>query len=581
MFILSNLPGYTYGQTQKSSAMTSDFTLGTAHSLQKVRRDGANLDTLQFPARIHLDAARDEGESFQVVVIPSQNDLHNVKVTVDALSGPQGQLPVRWHRVEYVKTGNPSYKVEYVGWWPDPLMPSAPFDVPAERVQPLWFTIDVPPDAKPGVYHGTVAVETTNCSKSIPITMRVRNIILPRPGTLALPFGLYKGTLSKWYGQDIDIATYAQWCEFLGKYRITPKNIGYEFVQRSIKKLPSGEKVLEVNMDALQQTVGKLADKYFAPHSYGLYRLPSAPHYLKGPEAQRSNWDATAISKPVITYFNEWKKQGFPDEVYIYGVDEPVGDDFLTFLNTAYQQIKESVPQGKIMQTIGGTAPQLAGLVDIWCPKTTAVRKNFYKERRKAGDVLWNYICVSPVPPCANFFIDEPAIDHRILFWQTKKVQATGLLYWSTTWYNSITAPASGEPAFPDVPMDMRQQELFTNNWVSVNGDGLLIYPGKETTPLPSIRLEVIRDGVEDYEYITLLEQLVEKVEALPKYQTPKGETVIQQAKQLCRIPETISRDVDDFTKEPQIIFNRRKEIGDMIEQLVHILEVQDWKKWK
>ena len=53
----------------------------------------------------------------------------------------------------------------------------------------------------------------------------------------------------------------------------------------------------------------------------------------------------------------------------------------------------------------------------------------------------------------------------------------------------------------------MRQQELFTVTWVSVNGDGLLIYPGKEMTPLPSIRLEVIRDGVEDYEYLVLLEQ--------------------------------------------------------------------------
>jgi hypothetical protein len=48
---------------------------------------------------------------------------------------------------------------------------------------------------------------------------------------------------------------------------------------------------------------------------------------------------------------------------------------------------------------------------------------------------------------------------------------------------------------------------------MAFNGDGMLIYPGKNG-PLPSIRLKMIRDGLEDYEYLTLLKKVSDKVSA-------------------------------------------------------------------
>eukprot|EP01050_Picozoa_sp_SAG11_P025455 SAG11_NODE_5747_length_1472_cov_5.530226_1_plen_119_part_10 len=48
------------------------------------------------------------------------------------------------------------------------------------------------------------------------------------------------------------------------------------------------------------------------------------------------------------------------------------------------------------------------------------------------------------------------------------------------------------------------------------NGDGMLIFPGKHGTALPSIRLENLRDGMEDYGLLAHLpastrEQLIAK----------------------------------------------------------------------
>ena len=129
--------------------------------------------------------------------------------------------------------------------------------------------------------------------------------------------------------------------------------------------------------------------------------------------------------------------------------------------------------------------------------------------------------------------------------------------------------------------MDVRNHPQYLKGWVHVNGDGFLLYPGKDVTPLPSIRLEVIRDGIEDFEYLALLEDLVAKVKALAKYKTPAGQTVIREAEELCKVPQSLSRDVDDFTHDPEILFARRKAVGNMIEQLTQILNEKDYERWK
>ncbi|MBM4048862.1 MAG: hypothetical protein FJ279_27490, partial [Planctomycetes bacterium] len=134
---------FKVGQTGEKG----DFRVAIAHSLQKIRRTGPLTDA-PLIRRVRLDAARDEAESFQLVVLPNGQALKNVKVEAKPLAGPGGSVPLVWHRVGYVETAPPAYPTEYVGWWPDPLLPAGPFDVAADERQPLWFTAVVPPDAK-------------------------------------------------------------------------------------------------------------------------------------------------------------------------------------------------------------------------------------------------------------------------------------------------------------------------------------------------------------------------------------------------------------------------------------------------
>jgi len=103
-----------------------------------------------------------------------------------------------------------------------------------------------------------------------------------------------------------------------------------------------------------------------------------------------------------------------------------------------------------------------------------------------------------------------------------------------------------------------------------VNGDGMLIYPGPDITPVSSIRLEIIRDGIEDYEYLALLSRLVTQSRTLPGRKQPRE--VLRRAEDLLTVPAEMSRSMTEFTKDPDMILERRRAIADAIESLTRAL---------
>ena len=90
--------------------------------------------------------------------------------------------------------------------------------------------------------------------------------------------------------------------------------------------------------------------------------------------------------------------------------------------------------------------------------------------------------------------IDAPATLNRAMEWQAWREKVTGELYYDTTYAFS-------------------RGDAWTNQYYfSGNGDGTLFYPGTPakiggTTQIPiaSLRLKMIREGQEDYEYLKML----------------------------------------------------------------------------
>jgi hypothetical protein len=92
------------------------------------------------------------------------------------------------------------------------------------------------------------------------------------------------------------------------------------------------------------------------------------------------------------------------------------------------------------------------------------------------------------------------------------------------------------------------------------NGDGLLIYPGPNCTPLPSLRLEVVRDGIEDYELLVLLETLARELKAKDK--SGKYGFIVDEAMHLTNVSTNVVADLTHFTSEPDVILAQRSRVA-------------------
>ena len=85
------------------------------------------------------------------------------------------------------------------------------------------------------------------------------------------------------------------------------------------------------------------------------------------------------------------------------------------------------------------------------------------------------------------------------MFWTTYMLNGTGFLYWHVSYYPGVSSTSN--------TYTMRCPFSQTGA-----GDGILIYPGSaygQLDPIPSIRLINMRDGIEEYQMLTMLEEVM------------------------------------------------------------------------
>jgi hypothetical protein len=207
---------------------------------------------------------------------------------------------------------------------------------------------------------------------------------------------------------------------------------------------------------------------------------------------------------------------------------------------------------------IGGSKPrkELIGYMDIWDPITHGGDiYDFDPQSTKAAlergeEVFW-YTCVGPKMPFANVYNDHPLTAIRALWWQSWKYGITGYEYWWFNWWESNLELSKGSRPWP---LD-RRREWNSRSYDWANGDGLLVYPGPEGTALPSLRLSVIRDAIEDWEVLFLLDRASECAG-----RSPETEQLVQQASKILSVPRFVTADLTHWSKDPRVYFNIRAE---------------------
>ena len=135
----------------------------------------------------------------------------------------------------------------------------------------------------------------------------------------------------------------------------------------------------------------------------------------------------------------------------------------------------------------------------------------------------------------------------------TAKYRPDGFLYYQISIWNSRKPIESG----PFTDWDPR-------SWTTYHGDGSWTCVGPGGTPLPTIRLENFRDGLEDYAYVRLLELAIARVSASPDLRERKVEW-LQQAKQLLDVPAEVLKSKTEFTHDPAPLYRYRARLAQAI----------------
>lgn len=183
---------------------------------------------------------------------------------------------------------------------------------------------------------------------------------------------------------------------------------------------------------------------------------------------------------------NGWEK------AWVQGLFDEPEDPFIERYRTLIGVMRAVKPDVRILEatlTLNAT-----GLVDIWCPQVHEFQAHadFYQERKKAGDQVWVYTCLSPGGPWLNRLLDQERLRQVYMGWAMSKFDVDGFLHWGG---NHHTA----KPFEELVRFHMVGQYLPA-------GDSHVWYP-VPAGPLSSHRFEAHRIGLEDFELLAQLKR--------------------------------------------------------------------------
>ncbi len=408
-----------------------------------------------------------------------------------------------------------------MGKWPDPLIPvidrfvgerrsGLPSRLGRGEELTLWVELFVPRSASPGDYRSELDVRGNGKTVArVGIALHVHPFVLPATSSLPVTFGFAQSTAAM--GHFGRVAWGPEDTALTRLYALSALRHRISLHGGSMAPAPWVGRG-RVDFRAYDQEVGPFLDGTADP----------------GGPAEGARWSAFELRRPrgltateqaqyLTVVVRHLRARGWIGRVFDYTADEPQPPRFAELRRRA-AQLRASAPEIPRLVTHTLDA-SLLGAVDIWCPPINLLDDKPGQPAnpsRAAYDrpntrIWWYQSCLSHgcQGPGETYFsgwpsyaIDAPPIAHRALQWLTYRYRIGGELYYNTV--ESYRTPNGRGPGDP-----------WRDAWRhGGNGDGTLFYPGRPNLiggrthiPVESIRLKRIRDGLEDYEYLRLLER--------------------------------------------------------------------------
>lgn len=477
-----------------------EWWVGTKHSTFKIRPD----DTPLHPANnsVKIQAAQNEYEAFQVVV-HAFRELKGLKVSCNDLVGPRGaRIPAdafMVYRQAFVDCKVPTGNSGLGGAWPDGLIPDVdqyfsekrnafPCNVGVGKNQPVWIDLYIDSKTPPGKYRGNILVQANGVSSiKVPVELEVWPFALPIQPSMRSVFGSNPGFVKAAHQPKDLVGLTRKYFDSAARHRVSLHIGGWN----AYNTVANSDGSYTVSGGQSEQYMGDAWDG--TQFSNGVKFSPVHVSHYTGSiktQEQRIRW-----WQSVESFLD---KKGWLENNFVYVWDEPVKSVYPQIIDIC-KEIHSGTSKVKAMVTIEPD-PSLYGSVDIWCPVINYYNPEWH-ERKKEGEEIWWY--PSNMSHQDKNLPDYGALDHqaiyaRILSWVSWSCDIDCILYFDT------------------MSTFQRGKEAWTNTFeFGGNGDGQLFYPGltdviggKNDIPVDTIRLKMIRESFEDYEYLSLLKSL-------------------------------------------------------------------------
>ena len=490
------------------------------------------------PDKVTLEMARGEYESAQLA-ITAYESLNNVQVTVEPLLHVGSGKTLDKMRIRYLTRYRQLLPKPWLRWvdqfpidpkngWtgiPDPLFERPVTQIAAGQSQALWLTVFMPEKAPAGVYRTAVTCKVGDVTQSIPAEVTVWDFALPHEGLMGEPY------------HDFQFLSPDGRRELL-HWMVTP--LVQNFVEHGMRVFHLGPKDMFRWHFSADATFKGLKHPSFAVSADGKAALDSSRFdwlvELCDRTAQPFKIRYMLYSRPLLGGLGDFRKalpqrfkdvspdsghaishveemfrlfkqhladKGWSERFMVKVADEPGGYDKWAEFENVIAGRRAGVPVMTCFNAIEWKEAEAGlGKMAVWMPLYQLHNPEFFRKARAAGDLVSWYNC-GPKPRI-NAGADHSEI--RGYLWQAAKADLDIICWWGIqNWRQGTTSCWTNRYAhhnslvWPDHPRKAKWREKGRT---------------RDGSPIDGLRWELVREGMEDTRYVTLLRSRIAEARA-------------------------------------------------------------------
>jgi hypothetical protein len=405
---------------------------------------------------------------------------------------------------------------EAPGWFPDPL-----WDLPAQlapaRTASLWVTLAVPPDADPGLYRGRIELSAGGRPlKRLAFRVRIFAARVPEQRTLKITNWVNLG--DKTSRQFYDVPQFSEeWWTLVGNVGRVLADHRQNVIYTPLLELVEARVVdggLAFGFDRFDRwvetfrragVIGFIEGSHLLDRA-GSYDAPLVVRTLRPDGASVATVSlppddpgAAAFLAAFLPALNAHLEEKGWKSIYLQHIlDEPHGGEPPYYARFG-AMVRRLLPGVATMDAMDAASlsDELQRNCDIWVPQLGQFdgQMDLIRGRVAAGGEVWFYTCLFPTRRYLNRLIDFPLLKVRLLHWLNFRLGLAGYLHWGGNYWT------------PE-PVNDTQPVIDANTELLPAGDAFIVYPDRgRRSVFSSIRLEAMRDGIEDYEMLRQLER--------------------------------------------------------------------------